>query len=61
MEKQTKHDYEVAREAIRNYKQELLQNVDGYPDDIDHEGLKQMLNIVRLEKTKVDDDFRLKI
>ena len=28
---------------------------------IDHEALKQMLRIVRLEKTQVDDDFRLKI
>lgn len=61
MEKNSKHDLEVAREAVRNYKQQLLENVDGYPNDVDHEGLKQILNIVRLEKTKVDDDFRLKI
>lgn len=59
MEKQSKHDVEIAREAVRNYKQQLLENIDGYPEDIDHEGLKQILNIVRLEKTKVDDDFRL--
>lgn len=57
----TKHDLEVAREAVRKYKQELLETVDGYPDNIDHEGLKQILRIVRLEKTSVDDDFRLKI
>ena len=61
MEKQTKHDQEVARQAVMQYKQQLLENVEGYPDEIDHEGLKQILNIVRLEKTKVDDDFRLKV
>ena len=56
-----KHDMEVAREAVIKFKQELLQTIDGYPEDVDHDALQQILRIVRLEKTKVDDEFRLKI
>lgn len=56
-----KHDREVAKEAVLKYKQELLETVDGYPEDITHDALQQILRIVRLEKTKVDDEFRLKI
>jgi hypothetical protein len=56
-----KREAEVAREAVWKYKEQLLQTIDGYPDHIDHAALKQILHIVRLEKTQVDDDFRLKI
>lgn len=57
----TKRELEVGREMLRQYKQELLYNIDGFPEEVTHDGLKQILNIVRLEKTTVDDDFRLKI
>lgn len=57
----TKQEQEIARDAVRHYKQQLLETIEGYPDEITHEGLKQILRIVRLEKTSVDDDFRLKI
>lgn len=57
----TKHDQEVAREAVKRFKQQLLETIDGYPDEINHDSLKQILRIVRLEKAQVDDDFRLKI
>lgn len=56
-----KHDQEVAREAVRKYKLQLLSTVEGYPDNITQDGLRQILAIVRLEKAVVDDEFRLKI
>ena len=58
---ENKHDQEVAREAVRKYKQQLLNTIDGFPENVDQEGLSQILTIVRLEKAKVDDEFRLKI
>ena len=57
----SKQEQEIAKDAVMQYKQKLLETIDGYPDEINHEGLKQILRIVRLEKTSVDDDFRLKI
>jgi len=44
-----KREDEIAKEILGKYKQELMYNIDGYPDDITHDGLKQVLNIVRLE------------
>ncbi len=58
---EAKHDKEVAKEAVLKYKMELLSTIDGYPEEIDHPALQQILRIVRLEKAKVDDEFRLKI
>lgn len=57
----TKHEREIAKEAVLKYKMELLHTIEGYPDEIDHEALEQILKFVRLEKAKVDDEFRLKI
>lgn len=57
----SKREAEIAKEAVWKYKSELLHTIEGYPETIDHDALKQILRIVRLEKTPVDDDFRLKI
>lgn len=58
---EAKSEKEIAREAVYKYKTELLSTIDGYPEEVTHDALQQILRIVRLEKAKVDDEFRLKI